>query len=96
MVWLYYFIARPEYLKVTYLCSTGGVIMYVDIEFIELLVYYITYIYYYIYIFINIYESSRVYTSLCRLIIDHSFVFMNDPFNNQVEFNQAEPENVHE
>jgi hypothetical protein len=30
-------------------------------------------------------ESSRVYMSLYRLIIEPSFLFTNNPFNNQVE-----------
>jgi len=41
-------------------------------------------------------ESSRVYTSLCSLIIEHIFVFTNGSFNNRFEhessLNRADPE----
>jgi hypothetical protein len=37
----------------------------------------------------SLYESSRVYTSIARIIIEHNFVFMIDSFIKQTEFKSS-------
>jgi hypothetical protein len=48
----------------------------------------------YTHMYIHISEPS-LFTSMYRLIIEYSFMFMNDSFNNRAEPYQAEPKRAH-